>query len=127
MSWDVFLFNTKQQVDSIEELDDALMEQTDFCAIFENHFPEIVRNEDHRSVQGKDFSIDYFTDDTPVTNKMLSLYGENALYELIFLAKKHQWQIFDTYLGGMVDLEKPEQNGYENFQQYLQQIMNTKE
>jgi ABC-type Fe2+-enterobactin transport system substrate-binding protein len=58
---------------------------------------------------------------------MLSLYGENGLYELVVLAKKHNWQIFDTGLGQMIDLENPSNNGFENFQDYLKQILNAKQ
>ena len=35
----------------------------------------------------------------------LSLYGENGLFELIELAKKYGWKIFDTGLGEMIDLD----------------------
>ena len=54
---------------------------------------------------------------------MLSLYGENGLFVLIGLAKKQNWQIFDTGIGEMLDLESPSKNGYENFQTYLKQIV----
>jgi hypothetical protein len=39
---------------------------------------------------------------------MLSLYGENGIYELIEVAKKHNWQIYDSGTGEMIDLENPE-------------------
>lgn len=59
----------------------------------------------------------------PVSNKMLSLYGENGLYELVTLARKNNWQIFDTGDGQMIDLENPAINGYENFQSYLKHVL----
>ncbi len=127
MSWDVVLFNSKQKINSIEELDDTQLEPTDFCSALESHFADVVKSENHREIKGKDFAIDYFEDGEKVSNKMFSLYGENGLYELVVLAKKQNWQIFDTGLGQMIDLENPSNNGFENFQNYLQQILNNKQ
>lgn len=92
---------------------------TDFCSVFDGHFTQIDRYDNHRAIMGKDFTIDYFVDEEPVSNKMLSLYGENGLYELVTLARKYNWQIFDTGLGQMINLENPAINGYEIFQNYL--------
>lgn len=127
MSWDVVLFNSKQKISSIEELDDTQLEPTDFCSALENHFIHVIKIDNHREIKGKDFTIDYFEDDEKVSNKMFSLYGENGLHELIVLAKKYNWQIFDTGLGQMIDLENPSNNGFENFQDYLKQILNDKQ
>ncbi len=126
MSWDIFLFNSKQKISSIEELDDTQLEPTDFCTAFENHFDQVIKSDNRREIKGKDFAIDYFDDGEKVSNKMFSLYGENGLYELVLLAKKQNWQIFDTGLGQMIDLENPSNNGFENFQNYLKQILNAK-
>jgi hypothetical protein len=54
---------------------------------------------------------------------MLSLYGEKGLFEIIALARKHKWQIFDTGNGQMLDLENPANNGYENFRSYLEHVL----
>jgi hypothetical protein len=123
MSWDIVLFNSRQKISSIEEVDDTQLEPTDFGSAFENHFNKIIKDDNHREIKGKDFAIDYFVDDDKVSNKMLSLYGENGLFELVELAKKHNWQIFDTGNGQMIDLENPASNGYENFQHYLRQVL----
>ena len=123
MSWDIVLFNSKQTIKSIEELDEDKLEPIDFTGILENSFDEVIENDNHREIKGKDFSIDFFTDDEMVSDKMLSLYGENGLFELIELAKQNGWQIFDTGLGSMIDLENPENNGYENHRKYVEQIM----
>jgi hypothetical protein len=123
MSWDIVLFNSKEKIESIEELDEDKLEPIDFTNILESSFSEIVKDENHREIKGKDFMIDFFTDDEPVSNKMLSLYGENGLFELIELAKRQGWQIFDTGLGSMIDLENPGNNGYENHRMYVEQIM----
>ena len=55
---------------------------------------------------------------------MLQLFGENGLFELIELAKKHQWQIYDSGIDGMIDLENPENNGFKNHRNYVKQILN---
>ena len=123
MSWDIVLFNSKQKINSIEELDESQLEPTDFGSVFENHFKEIIKNDNHREIKGKDFAIDYFADDEKVSNKALSLYGENGLYEMVMLARKNNWQIFDTGLGQMLDLQNPSNNGFVNFQRYLNQVL----
>lgn len=127
MSWDIVLFNSRQKIELPEEVDETKLEPTDFCSVFENHFDKIVKDDNHREIKGKDFTIDYFIDDEPVSNKMISLYGEYGLFELVVLARKHNWQIFDTGLGEMIDLENPSINGYENFQSYLKHVLNQKE
>jgi len=45
-------------------------------------------------------------------------HQENGLFELVELAKKENWQIYDTGLDDMINLENPEKNGYENFKHY---------
>ena len=124
MSWDIVLFNTKQKIQSIEELDENQLEPIDFKDILEDTFDEIVKDDNHRAIQGKDFVIEFFVSNEPASNIMLSLYGENGLYELIELSKCNHWQIFDTGIGEMIDLEKPENNGYESHSKYVEQIMN---
>jgi len=123
MSWDIVLFNTADKIEDLEEFDADNLKPTDFNGIFEKHFTTIKKDEDHREIVGKDFSIDYFVDDEPVTNKMISLFGENGLYEVIYLAKKFGWQIFDTGNGQMLDLDDPSTNGYNDFQNYVKQIL----
>ncbi|PKV50922.1 hypothetical protein ATE84_2991 [Aquimarina sp. MAR_2010_214] len=123
MSWDIVLFNSKQKIDSIENVDENQLEPIEFVKILEDSFGEIVMNKNHREIKGKDFSIDFYTDDEPVSNKMISLYGENGLFELIELAKKYDWQIYDTELDVMIDLNNPQNNGFKNHQNYLNQIL----
>jgi hypothetical protein len=122
MSWDIILFNSTQKIDTIEELDDRQLVPIDFCKILEAHFESIIKNENHREINGEDFAIDYYADDELVSNKLFNLYGERGLYELISLAKLRNWQIFDSGIGCMIDLENPENNGYLNFKNYLSQI-----
>jgi hypothetical protein len=123
MGWEIVLFCSTEKITSVENLDPDKLVEVNFCSIFENHFTNIVKHDNHRSIKGKDFSIDYFVDEEPISNKILSLYGENGLYEIIKLAKESNWQIFDTGLGTMLDLDDPAKNGYTNFQEYLKLVL----
>jgi hypothetical protein len=126
MSWDIVLFNSKQKIESFAELDENQLEPTDFNEILESSFDRIKKDDNHREIIGTDYTIDFFVHNEPVSNTMLSLYGENGLYELIELAKKHNWQIFDSGIGEMIDLENPEKNGFENHRKYVEQILKRK-
>ncbi|WP_316846281.1 hypothetical protein [Pedobacter psychrodurus] len=123
MSWDIVIFNSKQKIKAIEEIDEELLIPVDFGIVLEKHFTNITASENHREIKGEGYVIDYFVDSEPVSNKVFNLYGEAALFELISVAKIYRWQIFDTGKGEMLDLEHPEKNGYSNFQSYLQQIL----
>ncbi len=126
MSWDIILFNSKQKIESVEELDENQLEPTNFDQVLENSFDQIKKDDNHREIIGIDFTIDFFVHNEPVSNTMLSLYGENGLYELIELAKKHNWQIFDSGIGEMIDLGNPKKNGFENHRKYVEQILKRK-
>ena|SRR5687768_827446 len=126
MSWDIVLFNSSQKITSIEDLIEDQLIPIDFCSILEKHFVNIKKDGDYREIIGKDYSINYYIDDELVSNTILHLYGENALFALIELSKKQNWQMYDTGIGEMLDLENPAKNGYENFQAYLKQILTRK-
>ena len=123
MSWDIVLFNSRETIVSVEDLNEDKLVPIDFTGILERSFKDVIKDNNHLEIKGEDFSIDFFTDDEPVSNKMLSLYGVKGLFELIELAKQHGWQIFDTGLGSMVDLDNPQNNGYGNYKKYVEQIM----
>ena len=127
MSWDVVIFNSRIKIQSIEEVDEEQLEPADFCYALESHFCQIKSDGNHREIRGENFVIDYFIDEEPVGNKILSLYGERSLYELVVLAIKYNWQIFDTSIEQMIDLQNPSVNGYENFQQYLEYVLRQKD
>jgi hypothetical protein len=57
-----------------------------------------------------------------LSNQMFHIDGENAIYELIEFCKINNWQIFDTGLGQMIDLNNPSKNGYKNHQKYINYI-----
>ncbi|KIA91154.1 hypothetical protein OC25_23125 [Pedobacter kyungheensis] len=123
MSWDIVVFNSKQKINAVEEVDEALLVDIDFNAILEQHFFSITCDKNHRTIKGENYIIDYYTHEEPVSNTIFHLYGEPALFELIRIAKIYNWQIFDTSLGEMLDLEYPEKNGYDDFQNYLKQVL----
>ena len=104
MSWAVVIFNSSEKITSPEDLDESKLIPARFCFILESHFVDIIQDEDHREIRGKDYSIGYLYEDEPISNMLLNLYGESALFQLISLAAKYNWQIFDTGLGEMIDL-----------------------
>ncbi|GFZ87533.1 hypothetical protein GCM10011531_18750 [Aquaticitalea lipolytica] len=126
MSWDIILFNSRQKIESIAELDENQLEPTDFSGILESSFDRIKKDDNHREIIGTDFTIDFFIDNKHSSNFMLSLYGENAIYALIELSKKYNWQIYDSGINVMVDLENPENNGFDNHRKYVERILKNK-
>lgn len=126
MSWDIVLFNSKQKIESVAELDENQLEPSNFTGILENSFVQIEKDDNHRVIIGTDFTVAFFADDEHSSNFMLSLYGKNGIYALIELAKKHNWQIYDSGIGRMVDLENPEKNGFDNHRKYVEQILKNK-
>ena len=122
MSWDIVLFSSTQKINAIDEIDEEKFILTNFDKIIIEYFGL----EEAGEIKGDDYSIDFYTDDEPVSNKMISLYGEKALFEIAKLAKIQNWQIFDTSLNEMLDLEDFSKNGYINFQSYLQKVLKKK-
>ncbi|WP_431293966.1 hypothetical protein [Pedobacter sp. P26] len=123
MSWNIVIFNSRQKIYAVEEVDEELLVPIDFNIILEKHFINIIAKENHRKIKGEGYDIDYFVDTEPVSNKVFSLYGEVALFELVRVAKIYDWQIFDMGNEEMLNLEHPEKNGYSNFQSYLQYVL----
>lgn len=107
MSWDLVLFNSKQKIESVAELDENQLEPIDFSGILESSFDRVNKDDNYREIIGTDFTIDFFTDSEYSSNIMLSLNGENGIFELIHLAIKYNWQIYDSEFDGMIDLKNP--------------------
>ena len=125
MSWEIVLFSSVQNLVSLENLNEDLLKPIDFDKVLKSKFVNIKKSENHNEIIGKDFSVEFFNDEELVSNKMLSIYGENGLFELIRIAKEENWQIYDTGIDKMLNLEKPEENGFGNFRQYLKNILST--
>ena len=123
MSWDIVLFNSGKKISAVEDIDESQLIPFDFGAAFKANFKNIRQNGEHYSIDGDGFSIEYFDDGELASNMMLSLYGEAALYPIIDLAIKNNWQIFDTGPGEMIDLRRPSKNGFQKFRAYLNQIL----
>ena len=47
MSWDIVLFNSKQRINSVADLDENQLESTDFSEILESSFDRINMDENH--------------------------------------------------------------------------------
>ena len=125
MSWDIVIFSSRQKITAIEQIEEDLFEPIDFNAILEKYFDNIIADGDHREIKGDNYSINYFVSGEPTSNILFNLYGVNSLFELIRISKENNWQIFDTGNGEMLDLDHPEKNGYQDFQNYLQHVLKT--
>lgn len=131
MSWDIVLFNSAEKIISIEDLDEEKLLPIDFDKILLENFStknaEDQKNENPNvNLSSVNDDINFYFDDEPSSNKIISLYSEEALFKIIELAKVHNWQIFDNSLGEMLDLENPAKNGYSNHKNYVNQIMKNK-
>lgn len=126
MGWEIFLFNSKVKISSIEELDDSILELTDFDYLIKEYFKDINITNHHSIINGIDYSIEYFTGEKVSSNKLLTIFGENGLFDLVILARQHNWQIYDTGSGQMIDLDNPGNNGYLNFLSYRDSVIKRK-
>ncbi|MFA7446309.1 MAG: hypothetical protein WCY89_10210 [Flavobacteriaceae bacterium] len=127
MSWDLVLFNSTEKINLIEDIDESSLIEIDFDTLLSDFFPNKKEDSNHIKILGNDFSLEYFKRAELVSNKMITIYGKNGIYELAKFAKKHNFQIYDTGIEKMIDLENPENNGYKNFQKYRNQVLKEKE
>ncbi|MGC3945577.1 MAG: hypothetical protein QM762_13840 [Chryseolinea sp.] len=127
MSWDVIVFNLNRKVDSVEEIDETVLvdigTKVEFKKLIETNYPDVIWDNGWGKIEKHDYSIEFSLGDSdePFSNTLFHLYGENAIYDLIEFCKKNKWQAFDTGLDQMLDLQKPENNGYKHHQEYLKQ------
>jgi hypothetical protein len=132
MSWDVVVFNLNRKVDSVEEIDETILvdigTKSDFKRIMEENYADIIWDGDWGKIERDGYSIEFSLEatDKPFSNTMVHLYGENAVYDIVELCKKNNWQAYDSGLDQMLDLENPMNNGYQNHQDYVKFIMNNK-
>lgn len=122
MSWDIFIFNSTQDIKNVEDINVESFVPINFEQILLLHFADIIVDDNHRRVVAENYSIEYFISENLEGSLMVSLYGENALFELIEISRKYKWQIFDTGNGEMIDLDNPSNNGYNNFKDYLKTV-----
>ena len=115
MSWDVVLFSSSEKIKSIETLNPKALKPDDFCKKLKVYFPAIEEEDQFRLISIGESTIEYTFSAAPVNNMMFNLYGEPALTALAAFAKKNGYQVFDTALNAMLDLNKPEVNGYKNY------------
>jgi hypothetical protein len=131
MSWDIVLFSSAEKIISIESLNEEKLLPINFDKILIENFAT-KKTEDQKNgnnnmnLSSVNDDINFYFDDEPSSNKMISLYSEEALFNIIEVAKLHNWQIFDTSLGEMLDLENPAKNGFSSHKKYVEMIMNKK-
>jgi hypothetical protein len=127
MSWDIVIFKLSKKVSSVEEIDESVLENvsdTAFKAAINNHFPNVEWQDGLGRIVGSEYEIEFYDgDEGEFSNIIFRMYGEMAIYALIDFCKKNGWQAFDTGLGEMLDLDHPERNGYQDFQNYLAQVL----
>ena len=122
MSWDIILFNSYQKISSVEEIDEKLLIEFDFDFYLKDFFKKINSTNNHNEVIEDGFTIDFF-DDEPSSNKMISLYGEKAFFEIAKFAQKYNLQIYDSGIDRLIDFEELENDGFEHFNNYLNRIL----
>lgn len=126
MSWDIVIFRASKEINLNDSNIEEYLEPFDFKNSFEEYFHRINRiNMDFWEIIGEGFTIDYSVNKEACTNIMVSVYGENGLFELINMAKKYNLQIYDTSLDKFLDLNCPENNGFHRFNDYVKQILNS--
>jgi hypothetical protein len=129
MSWDVVIFNLKRKINSVEEVNEDVLQPiatvSDFCKMILLKFPDSkIENQILKIINGEGEVVYYVPDENEsFSNTILHLYGKDAIYIIIDMCKHFGWHAFDTGLGEMLDLENPERNGYENFQAYLNHVL----
>ena len=129
MSWDVVIFNLSRKIDKAEDIDENVLVNigtgADFKNIIVKEFPYATFEDNWCKIETDSFSLETSLCDPneELSNTIFHLYGENAIYALVNLCKKQNWQAFDTSLGTMLNLDKPEENGYSKFQEYLTQVL----
>ena len=96
----------------------------DFNNILTDSFISVKKDKNYREIIGENFSIDFYLTEENVSNIMVSVNGEKGLFKLVEIAKKYSLQVFDTSIDKFIDLDNPELNGYNNFQNYLKKIKN---
>lgn len=134
MSWDVVIFNLSKKVSSVEEIDVSILidiaSNKRFKEILIENFPDIKWDDNCGIVERDNIYIEVFIgelkDDTFSNTIFFLRDGEASIFEIINLCKKYGWQIYDTSLGAMIDVDNPGLNGYTNYRNYVNQILGSK-
>jgi hypothetical protein len=129
MSWDVVIFNLNKKIDSVEDINEDVLVDigsgADFKKMLNNYFGNVIWDGNWGKIEKENYALEFSLadDDESFSNMIFHLYGEKAIYALIDFCRKNNWQAFDTGLGEMLDLDRPERNGYEKFQEYLSFVL----
>ncbi|UIR57680.1 hypothetical protein LZQ00_07630 [Sphingobacterium sp. SRCM116780] len=124
MSWDVIAFKFNRDLKDVSEIDENTIEDIgtwDFVlGLIKEQFADLEISDFWCCIRRKDiFEIQFSIDElTEITNCIIfHLYGEIALYSIADLCKKNNWQLLDTTLGVLLDLDNLQKNGYNKFNQ----------
>jgi hypothetical protein len=125
MSWDIFIFRATRLINNIDEIEEELLVDIgtweDFKQLLLNQFPQATFDDNWCIIEDGNASLETSIGppDEKVSNTIFHLYGAEAIYLLVALYQQNRWQAFDTSLDKMLDIDKPEENGYLNFLAYL--------
>lgn len=129
MSWDVVVFNLNKKVSSVEEINEDILIPIATCRHFKKilheHFPDVKWDGDRGIVERENVYMELFIDESEETfsNTVFFLReGEASIFDVINFCKRHGWQLYDTALGEMIDLDNPARNGYANYAAYIKHI-----
>jgi hypothetical protein len=124
MSWDIILFSSSETIKSVADLNEDKLLPTDFDKVLLESFKTKNIEDGYVMITTEAFSVDFSLDDELVSNKLIHLHGEQAIKEIIKIAKTESWQIYDMGSEEMIDLNLPSNNGWAKFNEYLQHVRN---
>ena len=131
MSWDVFIFKANQIVNCLEDLEESNLVDIgtwqDFKNLLLQQFPKAAFDGNWCIIEGEGFSLETSLGslNEMVSNTIFHLYGVKAIYPLVALCQRNNWQAFDCSADIKLNFDKPEEIGYLNFTTYLAQIKQT--
>lgn len=127
MSWDIVVFKLNRKITDVEDVNEEILinyPAQDFKEALAKHFTNVKLNDSYASITGINYELEcYLPEDESFSNTIFKLYGEQAVYPLLKFCREENWQAFDTSLGEMLDVDHPERNGYEKFQDYLNHVL----
>jgi hypothetical protein len=127
MSWDVLVFNSICKIDAIDEIEEVLTDigtWQEFRQMLQQQFPEASFDGNWCQIENGNAGLETSLGppDEKTSNTIFHLYGPDAIYMVMALCQRYNWQAFDCSLDSILNLDNPEKNGYQNFVTYLAQI-----
>jgi|KBSSwiStaDraftv2_1062776.scaffolds.fasta_scaffold249416_2 hypothetical protein len=130
MSWDVVIFNLNKKVSSVEEINEDVLipiaSNSDFRKLITENFPDVKWDGNCGIIERVNIYIELFIGDAEEDTFSNTIFflrdSEASIFPVITLCKKYGWQLFDTSLEQMIDLDNPEKNGYAKYRSYVDMI-----